>query len=423
MKLGGVKIINLDSLKGKFDLEEVWENIENGVLLDCQRDLAKQGADAAEQIVIVLETLDRDEGWEEILSFFYQGEEWNLEGLEQALKPFSTKSKDHRGNNFYSRNIGVIQNLVEREQIVWDQKKAGLLFLFLLLMLQVRPREEILIEDIRFLQKKLKSLESYRKETKQKKTGFRMYPYISGVLYLKDGKIINEQGKQFSPEQETIDFFTYTERLGILAFTEQGKLSECTEANVQYEIKSRLERLLEEEQRIVMAAAYGSVYLLLTASGQVISNVRDNLDEWKKICWIGAGLNSLTAIKERSGNLLEIGSDSKITEFSDVKAAYTWSEGKCRYGILKENGVFIMDDGLQVEGVCAANIEREGYVYTIGKEIYFRKFGERQERKYRVDAEGTLVEVWKYREKFYFCICGETKEQEQIGSVERELFY
>lgn len=57
MKLGGVKIINLDSLKGKFDLEEVWENIENGVLLDCQRELAKQGADLAEIIAEVLETL------------------------------------------------------------------------------------------------------------------------------------------------------------------------------------------------------------------------------------------------------------------------------------------------------------------------------------------------------------------------------
>lgn len=420
MKLGGVKIINLDSLRGKFNLEEVWENIENGVLLDCQRDLARQGADLADSIVKVLEVLDQDEGWEEILSSFYQEDEWNLEGLAQVLKPLSTKSRDHRGNDFYSRNSGVIQTIVEQGQIIWDRKKVGLFFLFLLLMLQVRPRAEILSEDVGNLQKKLRGLEGYQKETEQRGMGFRMYPYASGVLYLKDGKIVNEQGKQFSPEQEVIDFFTYTEKLGILAFTKQGILSESTEANIRYEIKCRLERLPEEERKIGMAAAYGSIYLLLTKSGQVISNVRDNLDGWKKICWIGVGLNSLTAIREKNKNLLEVGSDSKITEFSDVKAAYTWSEGKCRYGVLKENGVFITEDGLQVEGVCAANIEREGYVYAIGRTLYFRKFGEVQEGKYTVDTDGIVVEVWKYRTRFYFCV--QEGSSERIGSVEKESF-
>lgn len=414
MKLGGVKIINLDSLKGKFDLEEIWENIENGVLLDCQRDLAEQGADLAEPIVEVLETLDRGRELEKLLALFYQNEKWNLEGLEQALKPFSGKSRDHRGNHFYSRNRGMIQSLIEQKQIVWDKKKAGYLFLFLLLMLQVHPRAEIVGAEAAFLQKKLEGLQSDGREAQQRWTGFRMYPYTSGVLYQKDGRIRNEQGKFFSSEQEEIDFFTYTKKLGIIAFTKQGELAACTEANMKYEIGNRLKEL--EERRIVMSAAYGSVYLLLTKSGQVISNVKEDISSWKNICWVGAGLNSLTAIREKNGNLLEVGSDSKITEFSDVKAAYTWSERKYRYGILKKNGMFIMDDGIQIEQVCAANIEREGYVYVVGSEICFRRFGENEVLKYRIDTEGQIVEIWKYQDKFYLWM--DREGEEQIKHVE-----
>lgn len=415
MKLGGVKIINLDSLKGKFDLEEVWENLENGVLLDCQRDLAAQGAELAERIVTVLEELDKEEGLEEMVSEFYQDQKWDFDGLKQTLKPLSMKSRDHSGNDFYSRNIGMIRSLVEHGQIVWDRRKAALFFLFLILMLQVRPRMEISSEEALFIQKKLEVLTSEAKETRQKKSSFRMYPYRSGVFYLSDGKIRNEQGKLFSPEQEQIDFFTYTERLGIIAFTKQGEISACTEASVKYEIKSKLERLKKEEQRIVMAAACKSVYLLLTVNGQVVSNVQDNIEEWKKIRWIGAGLNSMTAIREKSGNLLELGSDSKITEFSGVKAAYTWSEGKCRYGILKENGSWIMDDGLQVEGVCAANLDREGYVYVIGTELFFRQYDQVKVVRYSVKENGGITEVCKYRSVVYYWLDG-------IGRVEISEF-
>lgn len=412
MKIGGVKIINLDSLKGKFDLTEVWENIENGVLLDCQQDFVRQKADLAEPIVKVLEVLDKDRELEELVFSFYQNGNWNLEGLEEVLKPFSGKSKDHKGNHFYSRNKTIIQNFIRQKQIVWDEKKAGFFYLFLLLMLQVRPRAEILNQDILFLERKLEEEKSNRKEERK---GFQMYPYASGVLYLKDGKIVNEKGKQFSPEQEQISFFAYTEKLGIIAFTKQGEISDCTEANLKYEIGNKLKE--QEEKRIVMAAAYGSIYLLLIKNGQVISNVKDKIDSWKEIQWVGVGLNSLTAIREKNKNLLELGSDNKITEFSNVKAAYTWSEGICRYGILKENGTFIMDDGIQIEGVCAANIEREGYLYATKETLYFRKFGEKKKVKYQTNEGGRITEVWKYHTKIYFLV-----EEKQINELEIEVF-
>ncbi|MCX4269432.1 MAG: hypothetical protein OSJ62_12355 [Lachnospiraceae bacterium] len=409
MKLGGVKIINLDSLKGKFDLEEVWENIENGVLLDCQRELAKQGADLAEIIAEVLETLEKEE---EPSFLFYRDGRWNLEELEHALKPFSTKSKDHKGNSFYSRNKAVIWRLLEQKQIHWSQRKAALFFLFLLLMLQVHPRAEIQSKEVEFLEKTLKSVDNGKE--KRKYTGFRLYPYSSGVLYQKDGKIQNEQGKCFSSEQEEIDFFTYTEKLGILAFTKQGEISECTDATLKHEIAGKLKGVVKESG-IAMAAAYGSVYLLLTKGGEVISNVKDSISGWNDICWVGAGLNSLTAVREKNRNLLELGSDSKITEFSNVKAAYTWSGGTYRYGVLKENGIFIMDDGVRAEQVLAANIEREGYVYAVKDTIYFRRFGEKQEVSYLTALEGTIAEVWKYRDRLYFLT--EKESEEQIGSV------
>ena len=416
MKIGGVKIISLESFKGKFDLKEVWGNIENGVLLDCQRDLAAQGADLAEQIAVLLEELDQEEELENRISSFYSCNGWDLDGLRQVLKPWSAKSKDHKGNDFYSRNMEIIQDLTERKQIVWDCKKAAFFFLFLLLMLQVRPRAEIEREDALWIQQELEHMSESKKGAEQKGISSRIYPYASGVLYLKEGAIVNEQGKQFSPKEEQIDFFAYTEKLGILAFTKQGEISACTEATIRCEIEDKLKG---EKVRIVMVAAYGSIYLLLLEDGQVISNVQDNLEGWKKICWVGAGLNSITAIRSKNRNLLELGSSSKITEFSDVKAAYTWSEGICRYGILKENGTWIMDDKRQVEGVCAANIEREGYLYAIGTDLFFCRFDTEEVLKYPIAAKGVIVEVCKYRSKLYYLIEGE--DREQIGSFELDL--
>ena len=278
-----------------------------------------------------------------------------------------------------------------------------------------RPRAEIISEDAVWIQHKLEELSDSEKKIEVKRISSRMYPYAFGVLYLKDGMIVNEQGKQFSPKQEQIDFFTYTEKLGILAFTKQGEISDCTEATIRYEIEDRLRG---EEAKFVMAAAYGSIYLLLQADGQVISNVQDNMEGWKNICWIGAGLNSITAIRKKNKNLLELGSDSKITEFSDVKAAYTWSEGIYRYGILKENGILIMDDQQQIEGVCAANIEREGYLYVVGTDLFFRRFGTKEAVKYPIAVQGKVVEVCKYRSKFYYLTEGE--KGEQIGSFKLE---
>lgn len=411
MKLGGVKIINLDSLKGKFDLEEVWGNIENGVLLDCQRDLARQGADLAGQIVTVLESLEREKGLDEVVSDFYRGGKWDLEGLEKGIKPFSTKSRDHSGNDFYSRNREKIQKLVEQGKVDWDGKTAAMFFLFLLMMLQVKPRAEIAAADFVWIHKKLKTLGGGFKEARRVGTGFRIYPYGSGVLYLKEGRIVNQQGRVFSPKEEQIDFFTYTERLGIIAFTKQGEISGCTETDVRYGIERRRAELAGG--KIVMAAAYGGVYLLLTADGEVVSNVLDRLEGWKKIRWVGAGLNSITAVREKNGSLLELGSDSKITEFSDVAAAYTWSEGKCRYGILKENQVFIMEDGSTVEGVCAASLDRDGYVYAVGGDVFFRPFEGDERKIYQVQAGGRIGEVRKYHSKVYFLVDGGTGEEIQ----------
>ena len=74
-----------------------------------------------------------------------------------------------------------------------------------------------------------------------------------------------------------------------------------------------------------------------------------------------------------------------------------------------------MDDGVRVEQVLAANIEREGYVYAVKDTIYFRRFGEKQEVSYLTALEGTIAEVWKYRDRLYFLT--EKESEEQIGSV------
>ncbi|MCI9123331.1 MAG: hypothetical protein HFH35_04505 [Eubacterium sp.] len=402
MKIQGVHIATLGMLRKHFCLQEVWETIDNGMLLDCQKRLARQNAYAARETAQLLEAYVGKDGLAEVVCAFYRDGVWDLAGLEHALGPLLRKSRDHNGNQFFSRNRKGIQQVVYSERIVWETGKAALFYLFLLLMLQADPQGEIAKEDFRFLCTSLETVPSESGTAGGKNRIPRLCSNGSGVFYLKEGMIYDTDGNAVSPENEKIGCFAYTQDLGLLAFTEQGRVSACTELDVKYEIAGALDQ--RQNGRVVMAAAYGELYVLLLDDGTIVSNVEDPVTEWNDLYWVGAGLNSITAIRGRNRCVMELGSDSRLSAYSDVGAVYTRSvEGCCRYMVLKENGVLVMDDGETETEVGAAAIDRDGYVYAVGEEIIFRKFDSKTKKSGRLAgaAGGRILELCKSRSHIY----------------------
>lgn len=414
MKLKGINITNLAAYRNYFTLEEVWETIDNGVLLRFQKDLVRQeektgrgeaiqpGESVARVIVRLLEACEARSGLPDVISDIFVNGEWDLERMEGKLEPISSRSRDHSGNCFYSRNDQGIRKFINRKGIAWTDRKAVLFCLFLLGFLQVRPQEEISEQDFAFIGKKLDCVPDQEEYAAGKETDMRIYPYGSGFLFLKQGKILDEKNRPVSPMEEKIACFAYTEDLGMIAFTEQGEASACMGPTVRYEIGERKKEAGAEKEKVIMAAACANIYLLLLENGNILTNVLDSLGGWQDIRWIGAGLNSITAVTGNRRSLLELGSDIRLQEFSDVRAAYTWSgDGMKKYAVLKESGVLIMDDGGMAENVDAAYIDGRGYLYAAGAEILARRFGGMEKRIYKMPPDYRIAALSRHNDVVY----------------------
>lgn len=413
MKLKGINITNIGTYKKHFSIEEVWENVENGVFLEFQEKIvSKEENNLAKELANVLQACESRGKSADAVSAFYHNGSWDLEALEKKIEPVSSKSKEHDGSNFYSRNANGIQRIVNGKVIAWNGEKTALFYLFLLCFLQARPEEVISEEAFAFIVDKLGSApgEAAYEEENEQDSG--LYPHGSGVLFLKDKKIMNERQKQISPEHEMISCFAYTEDLGLIAFTEQGTFSAGMEPMLRYGIEQKMAEAGRENERIVMVTAYGKIYALLLDNGSILTNVLDSIESWKDIRWVGAGLNSLTAVRGNRRHLLELGSDKGLSDFSDVKAAYTWSADGCyRYAVLKENGDMVMDDKTLENGVSAANIGQEGYFYAIGEEIFWKEFDSGKKKKYILPSECTITGLCKCRSNMYCRAKASTEEK------------
>lgn len=410
MKLRGINITSLGTLRNHFDLEEIWGNIENGMLLNCERVLMEQNAYVAKNIAEVLEVYEQREGLGEIVSGFYCQGKWNFEELVKRMEPLLLKSKDHKGNNFCSRNEKDIRNMICTDKVIWKEETVVLFYLFLLLMLQGKPQEKISEKEFLFIEEYLGS-EGIKWEEKSKQDeGFRLYPYEAGILYLKEGRIVNGNGECFSSKDEKIACYAYTDELGLLAFTEQGTIAACTEPDIRYEIDCGL--MAGASGKVIMVAAYGGIYILLMEDRTVLSNVKDVTQEWKDIRWVGAGLNTLTAIRGKNRYLLSVGSDHKLDEYSNVRSVCTWSTDEDnRYIILKEDGSAVMDDGRNMEHADAVNIDCEGYVYAVGAEVFLRQYDSEVKSKYKLPEGCRVAEICKYHSIIYCRVILDGKEE------------
>ena len=417
MKLKGIHITSLGMFRKYFKLEKIWENIDNGRLLDFEREQSRQKVYAAEQITELLEAYENQNELPEMISKFYSCDEWKAEKLEEALEALLPKSKDHDGNHFYSRNVRGIQKIISSEDLFWNEERASMFYLFLLLEIQANPKEEISEKEFLFVKEYLKAMLPRAEKAEKNSQIPRLYPYSSGVLYLRGGMIVNDKNNLLSPENEKISCYAYSDDLGLLAFTKQGTISACTEPDIKYEIEQRLKE--REEKHVRMAAAYGSIYILLMEDGTILGNIEDSIGKWENIEWIGAGLNSITAIYGNNRCLQELGSDSKLRELSGVKAVYTRSDDTgSRYIVLKDDDSLIMDDNVQEAYADAANIDRNGYLYAEENKLYFRKFGDKRKVVYKLETGYRSVELCKDHSNIY---CRAVfSEEEKLFTIKEE---
>lgn len=407
MKLRGINITNLGAYKTHFELEEIWENFENGGLLKFQKVLAGQDEDVAGELAAILEAYEKKAGLSKVVSGFFCNSKWELQGLERQFRSLDSKRRVRDKDNFYSMNADGLKDVIYAGSILWTEETVVVFYLFLLIMLQAKPGKKISQEEFSFIKEYLSSEVVRRKVVDKEERDSRLYPYKSGILYLKDGKIRDEKNQLLSPENETIACYAYTEELGIIAFTDQGEVSSCTEPDVRNEIKRR-----GGDKRAAMAVAYGRIYAILMEDGTIISNAEDFDERWKDIHWIGAGLNNITAIKGKNRYLLEIGLDIEEQEFSEVKEVHAWRIDECsRYAILKKDGNLVMDDGYVVKSVDAAYIDLEGYVYATRSDIIIREFDSGKCMRFELETGCSVVELCKNGSTIYCrAVCFDKEE-------------
>lgn len=429
MKLEGIRISNVGSFRKHFNLSEVWKCVDNGVLAEFEMGITGDGQALAKEIADLLGAFQKTEQLSEKICNFYKNYEWNTEELRQSLKPYSQKSLDQKRTDFYTRNREIIEYFTGLDAIKWNNKKAGYFYFFLLIMLQVRPREVIEEDAINFIKEKLYQIPDEKKQESDE-TDTRIYPYEAGVLYLRDGRIFNGQKHGISPAEEWIESYAYTDEIGLIAFTREGEISACTEGNTRYEIEKKIKRECKAEEKIIQVSAYGSIYILLTNLGNVLTNVEDDIKEWKDVRRVNAGLNSLTAIRGNARSILQLGMNQRLTEYSDVQAVYTKSGEGMNYAVLKTNGILITDDGYKEEKVTAIGLSGKGYFYSVGRELFRRDYGTEVKFKWEIPLlegmdeterkDGRIVEICPCRGCVYFRYIYEDKEL--LGCADEEDF-
>lgn len=381
MKLNGVVIYNLEGLKENFNLQEIFKNIEIGTFREFQLELEKDGIAAAKEI---LQALDFYEGKQPFLAAFFYENRLNLTELERVLEPVAIHSFGMDKKNFFSCNAQMIQRLAAFLGDAGTKAQAVELYLFLLIYVQAHPREEIPMEAETWIKDRLNFLKATGNAHIPEKDSYLSAEHIKTdgwmaslpkiciqgckVLLLEQGRIwvLDDRGRREFSLEEEIAGYAYSDSLGLIAFNKEGRLCPSTRGD----IRSRVPL----DERIDMAAAFGDHYLLLTDAGHVISDV-DLGKEWEELCWVGAGLNSITGIRRKGRGVMQMGSDSRLTDFSDVKAIYTRSIGRSyRYALLRMNNTLITDDGEVIEHVSAANLWENGYIYAVCRKIYMREF-------------------------------------------------
>ena len=336
--------------KANFDFSQLWAACADGTMLPFQQSQPK--TDLSREIIRCLE--------EAPAVTFLKGGQLDYEDLSLALAPFWENSYGMDDLFFLPRNEAPVRELCKLTDLT--PAAARDIYLFLLLHLQIKPKEVIRPGDLAFLLTRL--------ETAPQSAA----PADLPRLAILRGEPVRATGREvriyrdgawqtlFSADAP-ITHLCAGDGVGILAVTADGKLiaPECPAA----EDAAR-------NKRITGADAFGSHYALLCEDGTVVSSAA-GLD-WRDVQSVCLGLNSAAAITGPLRRVVQKNSHEKLAAFTDVKTVSTRTDGDTRhYAVLRQSGELHLSGTREIlTGVSHAALCPHGTLYIRDRELSLR---------------------------------------------------
>ena len=280
---------------------------------------------------------------------------------------------DHRG--VLTQNRTFLDQLIEQTR--WGPESVRAFRMLLVLLLQLKQEEStVLLEEgeIKTLRQMLRKYQLAAAPAAP-----RIYPIQDGALYLRDGsiyKVVFTAGKEachtpVSPKGAVLlDFAPYGEAQRV-ELTARRLLTETSAREVYQMWTAAGSPLLRS------LACYGDICMLLRQDGSILSNVREDIWEgWRDAVWVGAGLNSVSAICGPERCLHASFPIKRLT--TGVREAVTYSDGvETHYGAILENRQLVVD-GRGTIKVSAVAICSAGVAFARRREILFLSFHDRR---------------------------------------------
>lgn len=324
--------------KKNFDFSQLWAAVTDGTMLSFQQTLPR--TDLTREIIKCLEAAPNPT--------FLKGGRMDYEALSLSLSPFWENSYGMDDQFFLPRNDASVNELCKLADLT--PAAARDIYLFLLLHLQVKPKELIREGDLHYL---LTQLETAPRTAAP---SGRLLAVLRGTPLRAMGCEVQSwqgQWKTIFTADAPIVHLCAGDGVGFLAVSADGKLyaPECPQAvNAAKGLP------------ITSASAFGSHYALL-AEGKVITSVPEI--DWEDVHEISLGLNSIAAITGPLRRVVGKNCHEKLASFTDVKSVSTRTDGKCRhYAVLRQSGELHLSFGTEVlTGVTCAALCHGGCLY------------------------------------------------------------
>lgn len=299
----------------------------------------------------------------------------------QILRGILDRHLKGGGKDFWDHNGDFLRKILDG--VIWNEKNCRLLCGYLLLFIQLSKSRTEMLD----CEKQLLINELYHEEDAGEVSGRLICPNGAGgicclrkdgiynIEYAGDGSCTAE--KMAIGERRIVSFAMLSGKY-LLAVDIAGKLiSESEAAAEQWRQKGC--------PPLKSVAACGPLYQMLTESGEIITNVKGFARNMKGVRQIGAGLNSLSAVKGDQKELVttfDLASEVDEDMLVGVREARTrveYDPKTVSWLILQEDGTLWFSDGegiLKDEEVEKADLCRSGVFYVQGHTLWRYYYGD-----------------------------------------------
>lgn len=353
-------ILSVEMMAQNFCMLELWENAQNGTLYTFE----KEAEDTDQHLRIeILKTLENM--WDGKKPEFVETG-LNLKKMQEHLKEFSSGSRSIQDKkDFFSRNWSEIEDITFSLQKNCTFGQAWQLYLLLLLQLQARPKQVLQEKDRFFLRDCFERKETMQEVVLDQTEEARKICMIrSTLVYAQESCVFALKGGKWEllyQGEKRIQNLAFCESYGLMICLEDGSMPIQTHPEIKKMVQGH---------KIKMVSSFGSQFALLTQEGDLLTNLRISEEEkkiyhqWKPITWMQVGLNSLSGVCGKLKSGIQIGSDKKIEDFTDIKRTDTRTDEMRHFMILRENGMLYSEQGRIAEEVCAGCLTKDGCGYV-----------------------------------------------------------